>query len=331
MSEVKTTQLLYYEEGQNSWISVFPNQVWQDYYKWIRYGFVDVAYEYVFKHFEEYTVEFPFVVKTKTPVKEVWKFNLKLPVKRINYGTKFTILAGTTTFYYADKFKLPANALRRAVYEFLRFFSEIVIASNLAEWRLQFGVLGKIPITVRLTRFRFEFYVNGYLLATAKINELQLDSLLNLNGKADVFANVYEIYYNYCSLTSWTRFEEGKWQSCNTWMRAVFFTDINGYLLATAEINELEFDSTLNLNLDLLVIAKTNELQLHLPLNLNGQAVVSADVYEIYNAYCFLTSWTKFEEGKWQSCNTWIYTNLCGLTSWDRFENGEWQSCDTWT
>jgi hypothetical protein len=330
MSEVKTTRLLNYEVGQNIWKNVFPNQVWQDYYKWIRYGFVDVAYEYVFKNFEEYTVEFPFVVKTKTLVKEVWKFDLKLPVKKINYGTKFTIPAGTTTFYFADNFKLPVNTLRRVVYELLRLFSKIVIASDLTELRLQFGVLSEIPITTRPTELRFEVYdANGYLLTTAKINELQLDLLLNLNGKVDVFANVYEVYYNYCSLTSWTRFEDGKWQLCNTWTKAVFFTYVNGYLLATAKINKLELNSTLNL--DLLVIAKTNELQLHLPLNLNGQVVVSANVYDIYNNCFFLTSWTRFEDGIWQLYNTWIYTNLCGLTSWDRFENREWQSCDTWT
>jgi len=216
MSEVKTTQLLNYEVEQNSWKNIFPNQVWQDYYKWLRYGFVDVAYEYVFKGLDDATVEFPFVVKTKAPVKEVWKFNLKLPVKRINYGTKFIIPAGAITFYFADNFKLPANALRRAVYEFLRLFSEIVIASDLAELKFQFGVLGEIPITTRPTELRFKVYdVNGYLLATAKTNELQLH--LALNGQAVVSANVYEIYNAYCSLTSWTRFENGEWQSCDTW------------------------------------------------------------------------------------------------------------------
>ena len=216
MSEVKTTRLLNYEVEQNSWKNIFPNQVWQDYYKWLRYGFVDVAYEYVFKGFDETTVEFPFVVKTKAPVKEVWKFDLKLPVKKINYGTKFTIPAGATTFYFADNFKLPANALRRAVYEFLRLFSEIVIASDLAELKFQFGVLGEIPITVRPTEFRFEVYdVNGYLLATAKTSEFQLH--LALNGQAVVSANIHEIYTNTCGLTSWTKFYNGEWQSCDTW------------------------------------------------------------------------------------------------------------------
>ena len=217
MSEVKTTRLLNYEVEQNSWKNIFPNQVWQDYYKWLRYGFVDVAYEYVFKGFDETTVEFPFVVKTKAPVKEVWKFDLKLPVKKINYGTKFTIPAGATTFYFADNFKLPANALRRVVYEFLRLFSEIVIASDLAELKFQFGVLGEIPIMTKPTEeFWFEVYdVNGYLLTTAKTNELQFH--LALNGQSVVSANIHEIYTNTCGLTSWTKFYNGEWQSCDTW------------------------------------------------------------------------------------------------------------------
>jgi hypothetical protein len=140
------------------------------------------------KHFEEYTVEFPFVVKTKTPVKEVWKFNLKLPVKRINYGTKFTILTGTTTFYYADKFKLPANALRRVVYEFLRLFGQVVVSANV-----------------------YEIYYNEIYNADCSLTYWTRFE----DGKWQS-CNVW-IYTNLCGLTSWDRFENGEWQSCDTW------------------------------------------------------------------------------------------------------------------
>ena len=131
MSEVKTTQLFNFMVEQNSWQNVFPNGTWQDYYRWIRYGTVDVAYEYLLKSSEEVSIEFPFVVKTMAPVKEVRKFNLKMPVKRVNYGTKFTILPGSAVFYYADNFKLPAEALRRSVYELLRAWGNIKISIDL--------------------------------------------------------------------------------------------------------------------------------------------------------------------------------------------------------
>ena len=131
MSEVKTTQLFNFMGKQNSWQNVFPNGTWQDYYRWIRYGFADVAYEFLVKSSEEVSIEFPFVVKTMAPVKEVWKFNLKMPVKRVNYGTKFTILPGSAVFYYADNFKLPAEALRRSVYELLRAWGNIKISIDL--------------------------------------------------------------------------------------------------------------------------------------------------------------------------------------------------------
>ena len=113
MSEVQTT-LVDKTIVKNSWGSRFPFKKWSDNGKWIDKNVLPNAYEYrVIVLSDDYTLVFPYVVKTYGGVKKVYRDDLEFNIRSgVNYGKAFVVDRGEYVFYYADKYKLTENTTR---------------------------------------------------------------------------------------------------------------------------------------------------------------------------------------------------------------------------
>ena len=117
MSEVKTTLIKQFDELRDTWAGVFHDTTWGSSDSWTNPS-TTMAHVYTITLQSQTRISFPFIVKTYDKVLRVFRNGVEYPLRDVNYGDEFELEAGSYTFYYADRYKIPDNAAYIREYNF---------------------------------------------------------------------------------------------------------------------------------------------------------------------------------------------------------------------